>query len=312
MKTAFVFPGQGSQSIGMMTGYADLPIIHETFTEAADILKQDFWALVNQGPAEKLNLTINTQPIMLTAGVAVYRAWQSLGGRKPDYLAGHSLAEYTALVVSEALTFTDALKLVSYRANIMQECVPEGVGGMAAIVGLDDHEVQAVCTEIMRSHEGMSLEPANFNSPGQVVIAGHKNLVQQAMVLSKARGAKLAVLLPMSIPSHCSLMKPAAEKMQQLLEQISLKSPIIPVLHNADVQPHSDAATIRAVLARQLYSPVRWTETIRTFVSAGMDHIIECGPGKVLTGLTKRIDGKLKGLALTDSNSLRQTIDILK
>jgi [acyl-carrier-protein] S-malonyltransferase len=312
MKTAFVFPGQGSQSIGMMKGYADLPLMHETFSEAADILKQDLWILVNQGSAEDINSTVNTQPIMLTAGVAVYRAWESLGGKKPDYLAGHSLAEYTALVVSGVLTFSDALRLVSYRAKIMQECVPEGVGGMAAIVGLDDDEVRAVCTEVMSNYEGMLLEPANFNSPGQVVIAGHKNAVQHAMELSKAKGAKLTVLLPMSIPSHCSLMKPAAEKMRQLLEKISFESPTIPILHNVDVQQHYDAASIREILAKQLYSPVRWTETIRAFVSAGVDHVVECGPGKVLTGLTKRIDGKLKGLSLTDSNTLKQTIDILK
>lgn len=312
MKTAFVFPGQGSQSIGMMQGYADLPIIQETFYEATDILKQDLWALVNQGPAEDLNLTVNTQPIMLTAGIAVYRAWENLGGKKPDYLAGHSLGEYTALVVAGALTFSDALKLVSYRAKIMQECVPEGVGGMAAIVGLDDDEIRVVCAETMRNCEGMLLEPANFNSPGQVVIAGHKNAIQQAMELSKAKGAKLTILLPMSIPSHCSLMKPAAEQMRQLLEKISFASPTIPVLHNVDVQQHHDAASLREILAKQLYSPVRWTETVRTFASTGVDHVIECGPGKVLVGLTKRIDGKLKSLSLTDSNVLKQTIDLLK
>ena len=210
MKIAFVFPGQGSQSVGMMKGYADLPLVHETFSEAGDILKKDLWSLVNQGPVEDLNLTVNTQPAMLTAGIAVYRAWENLGGKKPNYLAGHSLAEYTALVISGALAFSDALNLVSYRAKIMQQCVPEGVGGMAAIVGLDDDEVRAICVEIMSSCDGMSLEPANFNSPSQVVIAGHKNAVQYAMELSKAKGAKLSILLPMSIPSHCSLMRPAA------------------------------------------------------------------------------------------------------
>lgn len=312
MKTAFVFPGQGSQSIGMMKGYADLPLMRETFSEAADILKQDLWALAHEGPAEALNSTVNTQPIMLTAGIAVYRAWESLRGKKPDYLAGHSLGEYTALVVSGALTFSDALRLVSYRAKIMQECVPEGVGGMAAIVGLDDDEIRVVCAETMRNCEGMLLEPANFNSPGQVVIAGHKNAIQQAMELSKAKGAKLTILLPMSIPSHCSLMKPAAEQMRQLLEKISFASPTIPVLHNVDVQQHHDAASLREILAKQLYSPVRWTETVRTFASTGVDHVIECGPGKVLVGLTKRIDGKLKSLSLTDSNVLKQTIDLLK
>lgn len=312
MKTAFVFPGQGSQSIGMMQGYADLPIIQETFYEATDILKQDLWALVNQGPAEDLNLTVNTQPIMLTAGIAVYRAWENLGGKKPDYLAGHSLGEYTALVVAGALTFSDALKLVSYRAKIMQECVLEGVGGMAAIVGMDDEEVRAVCNEIMSNCDGTLLEPANFNCPGQVVIAGHKNAVQHAMERFKEKGAKLTMLLPMSIPSHCSLMRPAAEKMLQFLEKISFESPTIPILHNADVQQHRDVISIREILAKQLYSPVRWTETIRAFALSGNDQVIECGPGKVLTGLTKRIDKNLKSLSLTDSNTLRNTIDILK
>lgn len=312
MKTAFVFPGQGSQSIGMMQGYADLPIIQETFYEATDILKQDLWALVNQGPAEDLNLTVNTQPIMLTAGIAVYRAWENLGGKKPDYLAGHSLGEYTALVVAGALTFSDALKLVSYRAKIMQECVPEGVGGMAAIVGMDDEEVRAVCNEIMSNCDGTLLEPANFNCPGQVVIAGHKNAVQHAMERFKEKGAKLTMLLPMSIPSHCSLMRPAAEKMLQFLEKISFESPTIPILHNADVQQHRDVISIREILAKQLYSPVRWTETIRAFALSGNDQVVECGPGKVLTGLTKRIDKNLKSLSLTDSNTLRNTIDILK
>ncbi len=312
MKTAFIFPGQGSQSIGMMKGYTDSPLMRKTFSEAADILKQDLWALVNEGSAEDLNSTLNTQPIMLTAGIAVYRAWESLGGKKPDYLAGHSLGEYTALVVSGALTFSDALRLVSYRAKIMQECVPEGMGGMAAIVGLDDDEVRAVCAEVMSNCEGMLLEPANFNSPGQVVIAGHKNAVQHAMELSKVKGAKLTVLLPMSIPSHCSLMKPAAEKMRQLLDKISFELPTIPVLHNVDVQQHNDVTSIREILTKQLYSPVRWTETIRAFVSVGVDHVVECGPGKVLTGLTKRIDGKLKSLSLTDSNTLKQAIGISK
>lgn len=312
MKTAFVFPGQGSQSIGMMSHYADLSLIQETFHEASDILEQDMWPLVNQGPAEELNQTVNTQPIMLTAGFAVYRAWEMLGGKQPDYMAGHSLGEYTALVASKALTFSDALRLVRYRAEVMQDCVPEGVGGMAAIVGLDDDKIQTICSECISESNEESLEPANFNSPGQVVIAGHKNAVQRAMILAKERGAKLTVLLPMSIPSHCSLMKPAAERMHSLLETISFQVPIIPILHNVDIQPHPDTSSIREVLAQQLYRPVRWVETIRTFTSAGVSHVIECGPGKVLTGLTKRIDTKLNNLSLADSETLRRTIDILK
>lgn len=312
MKTAFVFPGQGSQSIGMMRSYASLPSIQETFIEAADILKQDFWTLVDQGPPETLNQTVNTQPVMLIAGVAVYRAWEKMGGRIPDYMAGHSLGEYTALVTSKALTFPDALKLVRYRAEVMQECVPEGTGGMAAIVGLGDDEVRAICTEIMRDRTGESLEPANFNSPGQVVIAGHKSAIQRAIELAKTKGAKLTVILPMSIPSHCSLMKPAAEKMRQLLERVSFQSPTIPILHNVDIQQHHDAASTREILTQQLHHPVRWVETIHAFASAGVDHVIECGPGKVLTSLTKRINGKLNSISLTDSDTLRRTIDILK
>lgn len=312
MKTAFVFPGQGSQAIGMMKSYADLPLIQQTFFEAADILKQDVWALVNDGPAEELNQTINTQPIMLTAGIAIYRAWETLGGRRPDCMAGHSLGEYTALVASEALAFSDALRLVRYRAEIMQECVPEGVGGMAAIVGLSDDEIHAICTESTRIMGEKSLEPANFNSPGQVVIAGHKIAVQHAMTLAKEKGAKLTVLLPMSIPSHCLLMKPASEKMRLFLERISFQAPTIPILHNVDIQSHQDIVSIREILAQQLYRPVRWVETIRAFAAAGIEHVIECGPGKVLTGLTKRIDTKLSCLSLTDSETLKRTVEILK
>lgn len=312
MKTAFVFPGQGSQSIGMMKNYAGLPSIQDTFLEATDILKQDFWTLIDHGPIDVLNQTVNTQPVMLTAGIAVYRAWEKMGGRTPDYLAGHSLGEYTALVASKALTFSDALKLVRYRAEVMQACVSEGTGGMAAIVGLDDNEVHAICAEIMRDFTGESLEPANFNSPGQVVIAGHKIAIERALELAKTKGAKLTVMLPMSIPSHCSLMRPAAEKMSQLLEQISFQAPTIPILHNVDIQQHRDAASIRAILAQQLYRPVRWVETIRAFASAGIDHVIECGPGKVLSGLTKRIDKKLNSISLVDNNALEHTIELLK
>jgi [acyl-carrier-protein] S-malonyltransferase len=312
MKTAFVFPGQGSQSIGMMKNYASLPLIQDTFLEAADILKQDFWTLIDQGPVDVLNQTVNTQPVMLIAGTAVYRAWEKMGGRTPDYLAGHSLGEYTALVTSKALTFSDALKLVRYRAEVMQACVPEGTGGMAAIVGLDDHEIHAICTEIMGDCAEESLEPANFNSPGQVVIAGHKNAVERALELAKTKGAKLTAMLPMSIPSHCSLMRPAAEKMSQLLEQISFQAPTIPILHNVDIQQHRDAASIREILTQQLYRPVRWVETIRAFDSAGVNHVIECGPGKVLSGLTKRIDRKLNSISLIDSSALEHTIEILK
>lgn len=312
MKFAFVFPGQGSQSVGMMKGYADFPAVRETFAEASDILGQDFWAMANDGPVENLNLTLNTQPLMLMAGVAVYRAWEGLTGAKPAFMAGHSLGEYSALVAAGVLAFADALPLVRFRAEVMQQAVPEGTGGMAAILGLDDETVRAVCTEIMNTSNGESLEPANFNSPGQVVIAGHRDAVLRGMELAKEKGAKRVIMLPMSVPSHCSLMHQAAERMQQRLELVMLHSPTIPVLHNADVQPHADAAAIRNILVQQLCRPVRWTETIHNFASAGVTYVVECGAGKVLSGLNKRIDGKLQNLALTDSEALRQVASILR
>lgn len=312
MTFAFVFPGQGSQSVGMMNGYAGLPIIRETFSEASEVLKQDLWAMVNDGSADDLNLTVNTQPMMLTAGVAVYRAWIHLGGKKPAIIAGHSLGEYTALVAAEALSFTDALALVRYRAQAMQQAVPEGVGGMAAVLGLDDAIVGTLCQEITSQGTGESLEPANFNSPGQVVIAGHKNAIQRGIELAKTKGAKRAIMLPMSIPSHCSLMKPAAENMKQQLAAIALQSPKIPILHNADVKSHTDPATIKDILVQQLVSPVRWVDTIRAFAAAGITHVVECGPGKVLAGLNKRIAPDLQQHSLADSEAIDQVINLLK
>lgn len=312
MKFAFVFPGQGSQSVGMMNGYTDLPIVQETFQEASDILKQDLWSMVNNGPADDLNLTINTQPLMLTAGVAVYRAWNSLEGGKPAFLAGHSLGEYTALVAAETLSFTDALSLVRFRAQAMQQAVPEGVGGMAAILGLDDEIIETICHDITNQGKGESLEPANFNSPGQVVIAGHRNAILQGIEMAKSKGAKRAIMLPMSIPSHCSLMQPAAGSMQQQLEHVMLHTPKIPILHNADVKPHPDTADIKRILVRQLTSPVRWVETIRAFAAAGITHVVECGPGKVLAGLNKRIDQNLQQLSLANGETIKQAIDNLR
>jgi [acyl-carrier-protein] S-malonyltransferase len=309
MKFAFVFPGQGSQSVGMMNGYTDLPVIQQTFQEASDILRQDLWAMVSNGPADDLNLTINTQPLMLTAGIAVYRAWIDLGGEKPAMMAGHSLGEYTALVASEALSFADALALVRFRAQAMQQAVPEGVGGMAAILGLDDDIVATICRDITSQNNEESLEPANYNSPGQIVIAGHKNAILRGIEMAKAQGAKRAIMLPMSIPSHCSLMKPAAEKMKQQLQQVALQSPKIPVLHNADVKTHSDAADIKEILVRQLTAPVRWVDTIKAFAASGITHVVECGPGKILAGLNKRIDQNLQQLSLADSEATRQAIN---
>ncbi len=296
----------------MMQGYAALPAIRETFDEASDVLQQDLWSLIEDGPEETLNLTLNTQPVMLAADIAVYRAWQYAGGIEPNFLAGHSLGEYAALVIAGSLTFNNALKLVRYRAEAMQEGVPEGVGGMAAIIGLDDNSVAAICSEVVHNIPDSSLEPANFNAPGQIVIAGHKKAVMQGITLAKQKGAKLTVLLPMSIPSHCSLMQSAAERFSSLLEKTPLQSPRIPVLHNVDVQQHSEVTSIRQILAQQLYCPVRWTETIRTMVSHGVTHIVECGPGKVLSGLNRRIDKNVESIALANSNILQQSIEILK
>lgn len=296
----------------MMAKYEDLSIVRETFTEASDILGQSFWSLVDDGAAEELNLTVNTQPLMLMAGVAVYRAWESLGGNKPSLLAGHSLGEYTALVVSGALGFADALKLVRFRAQVMQQAVPEGTGGMAAILGLDDSTVVTICRAVAELNDEESLEPANFNSPGQVVIAGHKKAVLKGIELAKEKGAKRAVMLPMSIPSHCQLMKPAAKEMHRQLEKIILHTPEIPILHNVDVHPHNTVDSIKEILTRQLSNPVRWVDTVRAFAGSGVTHVVECGPGNVLTGLNKRIDRSLQHLSLTSGEAIKQTLTILK
>lgn len=311
VRFACVFPGQGSQSVGMMNGYADFPIVRKTFAEASDILGQDFWMMAENGPVDKLNLTVNTQPLMLMAGVAVYRAWESLGDAKPFFVAGHSLGEYTALVASGALAFADALLLVRFRAEVMQQAVPEGVGGMAAILGLEDELVRTVCKQVTSASDGELLEPANFNSPGQIVIAGHRNAVIRGMELAASNGAKRTLMLPVSVPSHCSLMSEAAEKMQQKLELVTLMRPKIPVLHNADVQQHDEPAEIKKILVRQLCEPVRWTETIRSFAAAGVLHVMECGPGKVLSGLNKRIDGNVQSFALTDGVALQHAAAVL-
>lgn len=307
MKLAFVFPGQGSQSVGMMQGFDALPVVRKTFEEAGEILKLDLWQMVSSGPAEAINQTINTQPVMLTAGVAVYRAWQEMGGSQPAFMAGHSLGEYTALVAAGALSFADALPLVRYRAEVMQEAVAEGAGGMAAILGLDDDAVRAVCAE---AAQGEVVEAVNFNSPGQVVIAGSKAAVERGMELAKAKGAKRALPLPVSVPSHCVLMKPAADKLAAYLQSVAMQTPLVPVLHNADVKSYSGAAEIKDALVRQLYMPVRWVETVQALASAGVTHVAECGPGKVLTGLNKRIVAELQGLALTDVAALEQAKSI--
>lgn len=301
MKIAFIFPGQGTQSVGMMQGFDSLPVVRETFAEASDVLGQDMWQLMAEGPAEQLNLTVNTQPVMLAAGVATYRAWLDQGGRAPQVMAGHSLGEYSALVAAGALSFADALPLVRLRATVMQEAVAEGVGAMAAILGLDDDTVRAVCAQAAR---GEVLEAVNFNSPGQVVIAGNQAAVERGMQLAREKGARRALPLPVSVPSHCALMRPAAEKLAQYLAGVVVNTPLIPVLHNADVAAYSDAAQIRDALARQLHSPVRWVETVQAMAAQGVTHAVECGPGKVLTGLNKRINGSIQTFALTGTDAL--------
>ncbi|HCJ51160.1 MAG: [acyl-carrier-protein] S-malonyltransferase [Gallionellales bacterium CG03_land_8_20_14_0_80_55_15] len=301
-KFAFVFPGQGSQSRGMMDGYADFSTVRDTFAEASEILQQDLWQLVAEGSDADLNTTVNTQPVMLTAGVAVYRAWRSQGGAVPAMVAGHSLGEYTALVAAGALSFADALPLVRYRAQCMQQAVPEGVGGIAAILGLDDEAVRELCIE---GAQGEVLEAVNYNSPGQVVIAGNRAAVERGMELAKVKGARRAIMLPMSVPSHCSLLKGAAEKLRQYLADVALQVPVVTVLNNADVAAYSDAAAIKDALVRQLYSPVRWVETVLEFGKRGITHNVECAPGKVLAGLNKRIDKNQHASALNDGEALR-------
>lgn len=302
MTTAFVFPGQGSQSVGMMKGFAEHAEIRATFNEASQVLGFDLWDLVENGPADVLNLTVNTQPAMLAADVAIWRAWRVAGGEMPAYFAGHSLGEYAALVAAGALDFRDAVQLVRLRAEAMQAAVPEGVGAMAAILGLTDDAVLAACLDA--SHDDEVAEAVNFNSPGQVVIAGNKAAVERAMLGCKAAGAKRALPLPVSVPSHSSLMRPAAEVLAAQLALIDLKSPSVPVLHNTDVDSHSSAGAIRDALACQLYTPVRWVETIQALKAAGVVRVIECGPGKVLTGLNKRIVEGVSSVAIIDEASL--------
>lgn len=300
--TAFLFPGQGSQSVGMMNGFGDLNVIRDTFTEASDVLGVDLWKMATEAN-DSINETMNTQPIMLTAGVATWRAWLAVSDQLPVVLAGHSLGEYTALVASGALSFKDALPLVRYRAEVMQNAVPAGVGGMAAILGLDDETVRAVCVEAAQNEV---LEAVNLNSPGQVVIAGNKGAVERGMEVAKAKGAKRALALPVSVPSHCALMKPAAEQLSEYLKNITVHAPQIPVLHNADVASYSDSEKIKDALVRQLYSPVRWVETIQAIAAQGVTQTAECGPGKVLAGLTKRIVAELPCVALTSSDALSE------
>ncbi len=301
MNFAFVFPGQGSQSVGMMAGYGESAVIRETFTEASAALGEDLWQMVADGPAELLAQTVNTQPLMLTAGVAVFREWVARGGVLPSLVAGHSLGEYSALVAAGALDFQEAVKLVRLRAQAMQEAVPAGEGAMAALLGLDEPAAAEACAE---AAQGEVVSAANLNSPGQIVIAGARAAVERAIVVAKAKGAKRAVLLPVSAPFHCALMKPAAERLAQRLAEIEIKAPSIAVLNNVDVAVETDPARIKDALVRQAYSPVRWIETVQDIARRGATHVFECGPGKVLAGMTKRIEGSLQGGAIADAASL--------
>ncbi|MGC0842734.1 ACP S-malonyltransferase [Pantoea agglomerans] len=299
---AFVFPGQGSQTVGMLTELAaTYPLVEETFREASDALGYDLWQLVSQGPSEELNKTWQTQPALLAASVAIYRVWQQQGGEQPALMAGHSLGEYSALVCAGVLNFADAVKLVELRGKLMQEAVPEGTGAMQAIIGLDDAAIRKACEE---SAQGQVVSPVNFNSPGQVVIAGNKEAVERAGAACKAAGAKRALPLPVSVPSHCALMKPAADKLAVALESITFNAPAVPVINNVDVKAETDAAAIRHALVRQLYSPVRWTESVEAMAAQGVTQLLEMGPGKVLTGLTKRIVDSLTAAAVNDTASL--------
>jgi len=309
MTFAFVFPGQGSQSVGMLNAFADHPAVVATLAEASDALGQDIGKLIAEGPAEELNLTTNTQPVMLTAAVAVYRAWQAAGGPTPTVVAGHSLGEYSALVAAGAIAFKDAVPLVRFRAKAMQEAVPVGEGGMAAILGLSDDDVRAACAEA--SIAGV-VEAVNFNAPAQVVIAGAKAAVEKACEIAKAKGAKRALPLPVSAPFHSSLLKPASDRLREYLANVTVNAPVIPVINNVDVAVVSDPAAIKDALVRQAASPVRWVETVQKMKADGVTRVVECGPGKVLAGLVKRIDGEIVGDAIFDPASLEAVLGQLK
>lgn len=304
---AFVFPGQGSQSLGML---AELAKSHDqvrsVFERASEVLEFDLWELVQSGPERELNRTQNTQPAMLCAGVALWRIWRDHGGPLPVRMAGHSLGEYTALVCAGAIEFADAVALVAERGRRMQEAVPDGSGAMAAVLGLEDAQVEEICRA---AEQGEVVSAVNYNSPGQIVVAGHKTAVERAVEIAKASGAKRALMLPVSVPSHCALMQPAAEQFKPSLERLAIAPPTIPVIHNTDALIHDDPDEIRAALALQLYRPVRWVETVRVLADQDVETLVECGPGKVLTGLTKRIDRRVKAVPLFDPRSLQAALE---
>jgi len=306
-KIAVVFPGQGSQTLGMLADLAAAhPVVEDTFAEASSVLGYDLWQLVQEGPAEELNKTWQTQPALLAASVAIWRVWQQQKGTQPVLMAGHSLGEYSALVCAGVLDFKQAISLVELRGKLMQEAVPAGTGAMYAIIGLDNDAIAKACEE---SAQGQVVSPVNFNSPGQVVIAGNKEAVERAGAACKAAGAKRALPLPVSVPSHCALMKPAADKMAVALENITFSAPQFSVVNNVDVKVESSPEAIRSALVRQLYSPVRWTESVEFMAAQGVEQLLEVGPGKVLTGLTKRIVDTLTAAAVNDTASLAAALE---
>ena len=309
MKLAMVFPGQGSQAVGMLKAYAGLPGIDEVRRAAGDALGADFLGLLDEGPAEALNLTVNTQPAMVTAGFAAYAAWRALGGEEPEVVAGHSLGEYTALVAAGAIAFADCLPLVRYRAQAMQEAVPEGKGAMAAILGLGDDDVRSACTEA--AHDEV-VQAVNFNAPGQVVIAGHKGAVLRAIDACKAKGAKRALPLPVSAPFHSSLMRPAAERLRSYLADVKVAAPRCSLINNVDVKVETQPSALKDALVRQAAAPVRWVEIVQRMREMGVTHVVECGPGRVLAGTIKRIEAGMQSHALTDRASLEQALSAIK
>lgn len=309
MKLAMVFPGQGSQSVGMLQAYAGFPVTGDVRRIVGDVLGADFLRLLDEGPAEALGLTVNTQPAMVSAGYAAYRAWRAAGGPEPEVVAGHSLGEYTALVAAAALEFRDCLPLVRYRAQSMQEAVPEGQGAMAAILNLDDDLVRAACAE---AAQGEVVEAVNFNAPGQVVIAGHKAAVARAIESCKAKGARRALPLPVSAPFHSSLMRPAAERLRGYLADVTVAVPKLQLINNVDVSIETQPNAIKDALVRQAAAPVRWVETIRRMRQLGVTHVLECGPGKALAGMVKRIDADLQSYALADQASLEQALAAIR
>ena len=309
---AFVFPGQGSQAIAMLDGFAGNPVVAQTVAEASDALQFDLGKLIAEGPKEELDLTTNTQPVMLTAAVAFYRAWLAAGGPVPTVVAGHSLGEYSALVAAGVISFKDAVPLVRFRAQAMQEAVPVGQGTMAVVLGLSDDDVRAACAEAAAENPALVVEPVNFNAPAQVVIAGHTAAVERACELAKAKGAKRAMKLPVSAPFHSSLLKPASDRLREYMTGLTFAAPQIALINNVDVAIVNDVAGIKDALVRQAASPVRWVETMQKVAADGITQVIECGPGKVLMGLAKRIDPVLVGDAIVDQASLERILTQLK